>query len=208
MNQNPTSYNLIPAGYLILQESDEAMRANEYLRAFGPYFGVDRLPPFVAPDVAVRQALGMPPMNDVHLHATLDEWFDSPIENTAFIAERAQALRLCKAFEACGHHFEVVYCELAWKRGEEDRSNAYPNAEDGRSCISLTYGYDVSWPTCNHSAILQPGVVPSSPSWRERLNQHGLLSDYESAVELRNDYLAVYPCPPFDIYLVHRMIYH
>ncbi len=60
-------------------------------------------------------------------------------------------------------------------------------------------------PTCNHSAILQPGVVPSSQPWRQKLNQFGLLNNYEDAVELRAEYLAIYLYPPFDIYMVHKV---
>ena len=109
-------------------------------------------------------------------------------------------MRLLEAFEECGFQFELVHCQLAWKVGEEDRLNAYATQEKS-PVISLTYGFDVSWPSCTHSAVLQPGVVPSSLLWRRRLNEYGLLRDYESAVELRTEYLAVYPYPPFDIYL-------
>src|SRR5437762_616756 len=123
MIQNSTSYRLAPAGYLILQEPEQARLSNEYRRAFGPYFGVDRLPPLLAPEDAVREALGEPLVQDMRLYAALDEWFDAPYGNTAFISSRSQALRLLMAFQACGFQFELVFCQLAWKEGEEDRLN-------------------------------------------------------------------------------------
>src|SRR5262249_60912602 len=133
---------------------------------FGLYCGVDRLPLLLPPERTLRQALGEPPVQDARLYAAVEEWFEAPFENTAFIPGRSQVLRLLNAFQACGFRFELVYCQLAWKKGEEDRLNAYAKTEEATPAISLTYGFDVSWPNCNHSAILQPGVVPSSLSCR------------------------------------------
>lgn len=206
MSQNPTAHALAPVGYLILQEAEQAMLNNDYRLAFGPYFGVDRLPPLLPPEHTVRQALGEPPVQDMRLFAALEEWFQVPVDHTAFIPSNSQALRLLKAFQACGFQFERVYCQFAWKKGEENRLDSYTKMEETTPVVSLTYGFDVSWPNCKHSAILQPGVVPTSLAWRKRLNQYGLLNDYESAAELRAEYLAVYPYPPFDIYVVHKVV--
>jgi hypothetical protein len=63
----------------------------------------------------------------------------------------------------------------------------------------------VSWPNCKHSAILQPGVLQHNQSWRHRCNEWGLLDNYNHAISLREEYLAVYPYPPFDVYLVHKV---
>lgn len=205
MSQNRTSYNLAAAGYLILQESEQARLTNEYRRSFGPYFGVDRLPPFLPPETAIRRTLGEPPIQDIRLYTALEEWCDARFGNTAFISARSQAVRLLTAFQACGFQFEFVYAELAWKDGEEERLKAYAMTGEETPVFSLTYGFDVSWPSCNHSAILQPGVVPSSLAWRQKLNQYGLLNDYEDAVQLRDEYLTVYPYPPFDIYVVRKV---
>jgi hypothetical protein len=139
------------------------------------------------------------------LYATLEEWFEAPLEYIAFLPLQDQAWRLWKAFQQSGFHFDLVYCQLAWNVGEEDRMKAYAKTDEYVPGIARTYGFDVSWPSCKHSAILQPGVVPSSLSWRQRLNEYGLLNDYESAAELRAEYIAVYPYPPFDIYLVHKL---
>lgn len=205
MSQNLTLHNFAPAGYLILQESDQTRLSNEYRRDFGPYFGVDRLPQLFPPEAAIREAIGEPPVKDMRLYAALEEWFDSHFGNTAFIPSRSQALRLLNAFQECGFQFELVYCQLAWKEGEEGRLNAYAKTDEKSPEISLTYGFDISWPSCNHSAILQPGIVPHSLPWRQKLNQHGLLNNYEDAAELRAEYLAIYPYPPFDIYMVHKV---
>jgi hypothetical protein len=205
MNQNPALYELAPAGYLIVQESEQARLTNEYRRAFGSYSGVDRLPPLLPPETVIRQALGEPPIQDMCLYEALEEWFDSRFGNTAFIPVRSQALRLLKAFQACGFQFELIYCQLAWKEGEEERLSTYGTTDETLPAASQTYGFDVSWPSCTHSAILQPGVVPSSLAWRQKLNRYGLLNNYEDAAQLRAEYVAVYPYPPFDIYVVHKV---
>lgn len=73
---NSASYNLTPAGYLIVQEFQQAMLSNDYRRDFGPYFGVDRLPPLIPPETIIRDALGEPPVQDVRLNKALEEWFE------------------------------------------------------------------------------------------------------------------------------------
>jgi hypothetical protein len=205
MSKIPESYYLTCAGYLILQEPNEALLSDEYRRRFGLYCGVDRVPPLIAPDPAIRQAIGEVPLEDVRLAKTIDEWFDTRLGATAFIPSHYQALRLFLAFREHGFRFELVLCQLACKEGEEERQAAYAMTDEAAPTVSLTYGFDVSWPSCTHSAILQPGVVPTSLPWRQKLNQHGLLSDYEDATRLRDEYLLVYPYPPFDIFLVHKI---
>ena len=84
MSEKVVLHKLSPAGYLILQDSEQARLTNEHRRAFGPYFGVDRLPPFLPPDGAIRQALGQPPVQDQHLYAVLEEWFAARLWNDCF----------------------------------------------------------------------------------------------------------------------------
>jgi hypothetical protein len=199
------SLNLTAAGFLLLQDPDEARLANEYRRRFGRYYGVDRLPPLFSPDATIRQALGEAPVQDLPLARAIEEWLDARFGNTAFIPGRSQALRLFNVLRGFGLRLELVYCHLAWKVGQEGRLNAYSAADESSPVISLTYGFDVSWPRCNHSAILQPPVVTSTMAWRKKLNEYGLLNDYADAVKLRDDYLLAYPYPPFDIYLVHKL---
>jgi hypothetical protein len=202
----PPAFNLTPAGYLILQEAEQARLANKYRRDFGPYSGVDRLPPLFPPEPAIRKSLGEPPVQDMRLYAAMEEWFDARFGNTAFIPNRSQALRLLNVFKVCGLQFEPVYCQLAWGESEACRQNDYALTDEKPPVISLTYGFDVSWPSCNHSAILQPGVVTHSSPWRQNLNQYGLLDKYEDAVQLRAEYLAIYPYPPFDVFVVHKVV--
>jgi hypothetical protein len=99
---------------------------------------------------------------------------------------------------------ELVFCELAWQSGEEERCAFYQPAKLAAT-IRVTYGFDVSWPECKHSAILQPGVVPGNAAWRGRLNQYGLLQSYSDAIELRSEYLAAHQHPPFDVFVVHGL---
>jgi hypothetical protein len=192
----------MPAGYLIVQEAEAARNSNSYFRNFGRYYGVDRLPPFIAPDPAIREMLQEPPITDVRLSEALEEWFDFRSGLTAFIPSHNEAFRLLTTFQSFDFRLELVYCQMAWREGEEERLKAYSPVEGDPPVISMTYGFDVSWPGCNHSAIFQPGIVPTTPSWREKLNERGLLDDYKDAARLRDEYLVVYPCPPFDIFLV------
>jgi hypothetical protein len=205
MNKNSTDPRLHGAGYLILERPDATSVSNECGRGCGRYLGVDRLPGIVAPEPAIRAAIGAPPVRDAAMRALIEEWFDARFGDTAFIESQLQAQRLLKGFRSHGLDFELVYCEVAWVRGEENRLAAYPATADAGPDILLTYGFDVSWPTCKHSAIRQPGVVPSNPSWRSRLNEHGLLDEYADATRLRAEYLKTYPYPPFDTYAVHKI---
>jgi hypothetical protein len=203
MNEMCTLHHLAPAGYLLLQDAEQARLSHPHRRSFGAYFGVDRLPLLVPADPAIGEE-GVPAAQSDSLTRLIDEWLDSSFGNTGFLPTRKQTLEFSKAFDKQDLHFELVYCEVAWKKGEEARLSDYPGAVDPPSTLSLTYGFDISWPSCNHSAIFQPGVVPTSADWRERLNKYGLLNHYEDAVRLRAEYLAVCP-PPFDIYLVHSI---
>jgi hypothetical protein len=203
MNKLPL--NLNPAGYLLLQNPEVARRSNTYRENFGVYSGVDRIPPILPPPKTASEYLGTAPFRADELHAAREQWLDSRFGNTAFIPSRDIASRLLMAFRSFGYQLELVFCDLAWTKGEESRLGSYPVFDDGLPADSLTLGFDISWPTCNHSAILQPGIVPGNPAWRSRLNTFGLLDDYGDATTLRDEYLIVYPYPPMDIYLVKRV---
>jgi len=205
MTKNLQVPKLHHAGYLILRRPEDASFGDERRRGIAGYFGLDRLPLIVAADPAIRAAVGAPPIHDAKLRDLTDEWFDARFGNTAFIPTHHRAMRLLKGFRSFGLEFELVYCHLACSDGEEDRLAAYETTAEAAPEIVLTYGFDVSWPTCTHSAILQPGVVSCSPHWRDRLNGYGLLDDYLDAVTLRAEYLAVYPYAPFDTYAVHKI---
>jgi hypothetical protein len=205
MISNELPYNLTSVGYLIVQDPEEAREHDEYRRTFGRYCGVDRLPPFIPPDREVRALLGEPLVQDERFFAALDEWFDARPETTAFIADDCQAFRLFETLRSFDFRLELLYCELAWNDEEEERRAAYVPVMGSPPVVSKTYGFDVSWPRCNHSAILQPGAVPNNPRWRGKLNNDGLLDDYKDALRLREEYLNVYPYPPFDVYLIHRV---
>jgi len=195
---------LAHAGYLILRSVEDVLPHEEFRRRVR-YRGVDRYPLFIAPQPEIRRALGEPLIEDPRLYSAIDELFDAGYGNTAFIPEFGDARRLWRAFQELGFAFELLYCQLAWRCGEEDRLKDYPALQRAPPAVSQTYGFDVSWPGCNHSAIAQPGLVSAESPWWQKLNQYGLLDDYESATTLREEYLRVYPYPPFDIYLVHAM---
>ena len=199
MSSSSASRRLAPAGWLILLTAEAARLANEYRRRFGPYFGVDRLPPFVYPIVGEEQTTDRPG------HALIEEWLGARSEKTAFINNLRIATSLATRFFELGYSIELAYCEVALDSYEDSRESWYQVA-DSVPPPPLTYGYDVSWPSCTHSAILQPGLVPNSTSWRTRLNMYGLLDNYDDALLLREQYLRVYPYPPFDIYSVHSTL--
>jgi hypothetical protein len=192
--------NLLPVGYLIVEAT-----ALQIQPGGQTYQGVDRLPHFVPPEPEIREYFREPLVKDKRLYRALDEWFatrDGPI---AFIPSAKQALRLFDTFVSYGYGLELLFCHLAWQPGEEGRVAAYRPVAEVPTSFAITYGFDVSWPAATHSAIYQPGVVPENPGWLKRLNEWGLLSTYEDAKQLREEYLAVYPYPPFDIYLVHKV---
>jgi hypothetical protein len=195
---------LIPAGYLIVQEFESLILSSEY-RSMAPYYGVDRSPPFIAPDDIIRSALGVPRVTDAGLRAALEEWYECRPPSTGFIASEAQAIRLVQTFQSFGYRLELLYCQLTLKEGEEGRLSRYEKIEGPQPVVRRTFGFDVSWPTCNHSAIRQPGVVPNNPSWRPKLNQYGLLNNFIEALQLREEYLLIQPELPFDIFLVHEV---
>jgi hypothetical protein len=205
MNSENTHFQLGPAGYLILQEPEHARSSNEYNRSFGYYCGVDRIPPLFPPDVAIK-VFGANTTQHPRLNAAIFEWLDdarSPI--SAFIPSRKQATNLLSTFKSFGLPLDLIFCELAWQADDKDRVKSYSPVDDDAPPICQTYGFDVSWPSCTHSAILQPGLVPSNPAWRQRLNANGLLNDYRDAFTLRDEYLKIYPSQPFDIYRVHKV---
>ena len=196
---------LVPAGYLIVQEFEDLIITSDYRRSFGPYYGVDRRPPFIATDDIIRSELGVPPVTDERLSAALDEWFESRPASTGFFPSESQAVRLVDTFRSFGYRVELLYCQLALKEGDEGRLSDYKKIDVPEPVVRTTFGFDVSWPTCNHSAILQPGLVPNNPSWRYRLNQYGLLDYFIHALQLREEYLRIQPEIPFDIFLVHKV---
>jgi hypothetical protein len=198
-------FMLAPAGYLIVQEADEARNCNQYRKDFGPYYGVDRLPPLLSPSPITSHRKDASIAGTIDLNATIEEWFDARTERTAFMASHDQALGLLRRIASFGFRLELLFCQLAYQAGEEDRLKDYGSFKAAPAAISQCYGFDVSWPTCNHSAILQPGVVPKSSPWRGKLNEYGLLRDYSDANTLRTEYLAAYPYPPFDVFLVQRV---
>lgn len=203
MSSPEQALRLCPVGYLIVQDATGRLSPTE---SAGTYYGVDRLPPFITPEPMIREALGEPVLDDSRLYETLDNYLakakDGP---TPFIPQRDEATSLFMALQPAGIPLELLFCELAFGSTEHERIGAYPQFVEVRPKIVTTYGFDVSWPTCTHSAIRQPGVVPGNANWLCRLNEWGLLSSYEDAARLRSEYLAVYPYPPFDIFLVHSV---
>jgi hypothetical protein len=197
------AFRLYPAGFLLVMKPNDPMECSEHRRSFGGYYGVDRLPLFFPPDPEIRRAIGEPVIENEALASLLQEWFDSGHQNTAFITHCDQAIRMLTSFRGFGFDLELIYCQIALQSDEKTRLGDYDAIEETDPRSYQAYGFDVSWPSCDHSAILQPGVVPSRPDWRARLNNFGLLSQYDDAYILREEYLRVYPAPPFDIYLVH-----
>ncbi|HEY2841609.1 MAG TPA: hypothetical protein VGJ26_20785 [Pirellulales bacterium] len=193
------------AGYLILQVSDDAELSNDYRRRIGTYRGVDRLPPFLYPDDTVRLALNAPLVDDPQIRAALETWFEIHTDATPFLKSFSDAARVLGSMEPVGIRLEIVYCQIAGTDEDDDRRQSHAGSCEGSALVTSFYGFDVSWPSCNHSAILQPGVVPESAEWRSQLNEFGLLGCYSDAVALRDEYVRAYPYPPFEIFLVYQV---
>ena len=203
MSSPKQAFNLRPVGYLIAQDASGRLSSTE---SAGTYYGVDRLPPFIAPDPVIRKAIGEPPVDDPGLFEALDNYFDNIKDApTPFIPERDEATSLFLALHTADIALELLFCELAFGPSEQERTAAYPEFVGDRPNVGVTYGFDVSWPACTHSAIRQPGIVPKNKNWLTRLNSWGLLCHYEDALRLRSEYLLAYPYPPFDVFLVHSI---
>ncbi len=86
--------------------------------------------------------------------------------------------------------------------------------------IAFTYGYDVSWPNCKHSAIFQPTVKdsllelikdkPLIKYWERQvpqqdLNQFGLFDRYLDARQLRDRYMSEREPEQMFVFLVHSV---
>lgn len=201
MKEKALTFELSPTGYLIVRDANEFMGSNERNQQFGRYCGVDRLPPFSELNSGIPENTGATPVeNDLKL--AIEEWCNLHSNKSAFIPSYQRAAHLFKNFCGLGFKFELIFCQLAFSPTEMAHVSSYSPVEIGSKSLLVPYGFDVSWPSCNHSAILQPGIVPESTRWRTKLNENGLLITYGAAVQLRNEYLSVYPYPPFDIFLV------
>jgi hypothetical protein len=196
-----SEYTVTPLGYLIVERCDR-LTAPGYDQTFASYYGVDREPYFIAPNESIRLALGEPLVEDSELHNALQIWYNMQLDRAYFFTRFNFAIELMRRFRSHAYDVELIFCHLAWSPPEKDRVINYPPFEDNAPQIGEIYGFDVSWPNCKHSAIKQPGIIAENPSWQGRLNRWGLLDTYESAVELRAAYLAVYPYPPFDVFQV------
>ena len=117
MTQICSFYELMPAGYLIVRQADDLRSTDAYHRQFGPYYGVDRRPPFLAPDDAIREVLGIAPIPEGEFKRALTEWYETQISSTAFIPSYSRALRWLKALQSQGVRLELLYCDLALAAG-------------------------------------------------------------------------------------------
>ena len=206
MSELNLTYELASVGYLIvINRAGQFAEQSQGNLQTPSYCGVDRLPPFIAPEPEIRGLLGVPPIKDERFFDLVTEWFDARSAASAFIVSYAVAARLFERFTSFGMPFELLHCQLAYSRRDHCRLDSYSVTEAYSPTVSIRHGFDISWPSCNHSIIRQPGVVPTSKRWQSKLNQYGLLNNYEDAVMLRDEYLEVYPYPPFDIFLVHKV---
>lgn len=190
-------------GYLLVPSEQIARDSNTRRQSFGVYFGVDR--PFLPP-VTERQFEDLVEGKDM-----TGTWFDlvDRIEEahqpgTAFISDVTTTRRLRDLLEGVGGSTEILSVFQVVRPG----SNAVGcRLEELIREFSETvdiYGYDVSCDHCNHSAIVQPGVVDQDPTWKLKLNEFGLMDNCEDALRLRELYASVYSSRDFEVFLVAR----
>jgi len=193
--------NVSPLGYVLV--SSQVFKVAHTDLA---YYGVVRQPPFCAPDPRIRRALGLPLEEDPVVAAALEEWFDLTEDPfpTRIMPDYAKACRLMGILSQ-RHPLEMVFCELAWSPGEEEMLGRFREFRGDPKGVTLFYGYDVAFISCNESAILLLDHIPQiiAPSWAERLNRWGLLDSYALARQLREE--ATRPEDVFYIYRVHRV---
>jgi len=190
-------------GYLIVEQlTAELLRSRDV-----PYHGLDRLPQFEPADQNVRAYWRLEPLEDTALANAIEEFSDKLWSGCVFFARHEEASTSLNSLKRAGMSLEILFCELAWSDNEVSRLNSYPASVDPPACTSMRcLGYDVSWPGANHSAILQPGVIDKSIPWKQKLNEWGLLNFYSQAAEIREEYLRIYPNPPFDIFRTFQFL--
>jgi len=191
---------LTPVGDLLVRSANS-------LPITRPYHGVDRLPYLIAPEPAIRVAIGEPLVTDRRLYDALDWWFDNKDAGPPFICARFDALRIFGDLQASGFSLEVLFCEAATRPQSDGPAWRYrdfaDNLPDADALVTL--GFDVSWPECTHSAIRQPDFIDRNPAWQARLNSWGLLECHKDARSLREEYLRECPGPDLDIFRVHAV---
>lgn len=187
-----------PIGYLVVS------RDKPYLVGTSiAYCGIDRLPPFIDPSPEIRSDLGVPLEQDPKVYGALSEYFDLTTETPFFASfERGRSLSR-RLSSLCD--LELLFCDCTVAQEEAIPAGRYPtNARKVPDILSECMGYDVCWPNAVHSAIFQPGTLDRTKRWQAKLNQFGLLDNYSDALELKAEYLKVYPHPPFDVFRVFR----
>ncbi len=217
--------NLTPLGYLIVSATAPTIYDTPKL-----YYGVERQHWFLPTDPRIREFFGEALEEDPVVAAAIDEWHalqDEPYF-TPITPDYEQAVRLMRILGTRAP-LELLFCELAWSPGEEERLLAYRPFLGQPRNITITYGYDASWRECNYSVILHidtdrqvtPAfadmegvlpvssgyipIVPDAAYWKGQLNEWGLLRTYAEIRALRERFKWAYPDANYDIFRVHRV---
>jgi len=191
----------LPVGYLVAIKTEIVQASSSWGKSFGPYLGVDRLPPYACPELEFWSLTGCSSAQVAKALMVLDTHFPEP-KLSAFISDLQVVKTLLNEIDPDGRLFEILFCETL-VLAEDSPPTYYQPVVLDKVKHACFYGYDVSWPTCNHSAIFQPAKARTRRIPSSDLNQFGLLSEFGQALDLRNLYLQEYPYPPFDVFRVH-----
>lgn len=194
--------HLTPLGYLLVSSQVPRVPGTER-----PYYGVDRLPPICSAYPPIREALGEPLEEDPVVAAGIEEWFDleEDAHPTRITPDYEKACRLVRILGQ-RYALEMLFCELAWSPGEEGQVRRFRQFVGEPRGVGLFYGYDVASINCNESAIMLLGHIPRMirPEWKDRVNQWGLLENYEDARQLREEATDEVNRPE-DVYYIFRV---
>lgn len=218
------NFPLKGVGFLIVVRPEAFSLSSEWVysispwtKQFGPYYGVDRVAPLCCPKMDFWKHFSLPLESLSSLSIAVCEHVDSHPSHD-FIQDWALCKRVIDDLDPNLKFLEILFCETIW----ESRAKTVFGSVVECSETRLTYGYDMSWPNCNHSAIFQP--ISKEPAfeietnlprlrWQRRLpshvlNEFGLFACIDEAITFQNQMNR--EMNPFDffVFLVHSIHLH
>lgn len=160
-----------------------------------PYCGIDRLPA----DLDFDENSPLP--GDPEWSPSVWDRYDEAEERGDLNCILSVARQLQTTFRGDGLDLDVIYAEVTFIPADIEQ---YPSGELWSETLAFVLparqgvherlrerpahlqflGYDLSFPAPTfHSAIYQPGLSQSRPDFPEHLNNYGLFSDHDVALE-------------------------
>ncbi len=202
-------------GYLLVIRNKWLQLPNAWDHVFGPYYGVDRLPPIASPHHLFWRKTGRSLDTVARALSQYDDYFGD-LPRNYLVTDRCVCETLIQQLDPTASLLELLFCEVL----TSDESSVFPHVSQFPE-FDINYGYDVSWATCNHSAIYQPTTegdtesetyIATSPltHWkrqvaRSELNRYSLFDSVEKANSLKIASMAKCPVPAMIVFRVNSI---